>query len=79
MTVLPHPPYFPLFLQLKIKLKVRHFDTTEVIKAESWAVQNTLTQHDFQDAFKKWQKHWGQCIRMEGDYFEGHGGHYGQS
>jgi hypothetical protein len=34
---------------LKIKLKGRHFDTTEVIKAESQVVLNTLTERDFQD------------------------------
>jgi hypothetical protein len=56
---------------LKIKLKGRHFDTTEV---ESQVVLNTLTEYDFQDAFKKWQKRWEQCIRAEGDYFEGDGG-----
>jgi hypothetical protein len=38
---------------LKIKLKVRHFVTTEVIEAESQAVLDTLTEHAFQDAFKK--------------------------
>jgi hypothetical protein len=37
---------------LKIKLKGHHFDTIEVIEAESQAVLNTLTEHDFQDAFK---------------------------
>jgi hypothetical protein len=37
---------------LKIKLKGRHFDTTVVIEAESLAVLNTLTENDFQDAFK---------------------------
>jgi hypothetical protein len=37
---------------MKITLKDRHFDTTEVIGAESQAVLNTLTEHDFQDAFK---------------------------
>jgi hypothetical protein len=41
---------------LKIKLKGRHFDTIEVIEADSQAVLNTLTEHDFQDAFKKCQK-----------------------
>jgi hypothetical protein len=42
-----------LFPRLKIlvKLKGRHFDSTEVIEAESQAVLNTLTEHDFQDAF----------------------------
>jgi hypothetical protein len=38
---------------LKIKLKGLHFDTIEVIKAESQAAMNTLTEHDFQDALKK--------------------------
>jgi hypothetical protein len=32
-----------------------------VIEAESQAMLNTLTEHDFQDAFKKWQKLWGWC------------------
>jgi hypothetical protein len=36
---------------LKIKLKDRHFDIIEVMEAESQAVLNTLTEHDFQDAF----------------------------
>jgi hypothetical protein len=39
-------------------MKGRHFDTTEVIVAESQVVLNTVTEHDFQDAFKKWQKRW---------------------
>jgi hypothetical protein len=30
----------------------------EVIEVESQAVLNILTEHDFQDAFKKWQKRW---------------------
>jgi hypothetical protein len=51
LAVVPHPTYFSLFPQLKIKLKGRHFDTTEVIEAESQAVLNSLTEHDFQDAF----------------------------
>jgi hypothetical protein len=37
---------------LKIKLKGRHFGRTEVIEAESQTMLNTLTEHDFQDAFK---------------------------
>jgi hypothetical protein len=41
---------------LKIKLNGRHFDTTEVIEAESQAVLNALTEHDFHDEFNKWQK-----------------------
>jgi hypothetical protein len=67
MTVVPHLIYFPLFPQLKIKLKGRQSDRIEMIEAESQAVLNTLAEHDFQDAFKKWQRHWEQCISAEGD------------
>jgi hypothetical protein len=42
---------------LKLKLKGRRFDTIEVIEAETQAVLDTLTEHDFQKAFKKWKKH----------------------
>jgi hypothetical protein len=41
-----------VFLQLKIKLKDRHFDTIEVMEAEPLVVLNTLTEHNFQNAFK---------------------------
>jgi hypothetical protein len=34
MTIVPHPPYFYLFPQLKIKLTGHYFDTLEVSKAE---------------------------------------------
>jgi hypothetical protein len=47
---------------LKLKLKGRHFDTNEVIDAESQAVLNTLTEQDFQDAFRN------SCIARKGAY-----------
>jgi hypothetical protein len=47
-----------LFPRLKMKSKDRHFDTTDVIEAESQAVLNTFTEHNFQDALQKWQKRW---------------------
>jgi hypothetical protein len=53
ITIIHHPPYFPPFPQLKTDLKGHHFDTIEVTKAESKAVLNTLTEHNFQDEFKK--------------------------
>jgi hypothetical protein len=43
-----------------MKLKGRRFDTTEMIEAESQAVMNTLTEHDFQDAFKNFRSA-GNC------------------
>jgi hypothetical protein len=54
---------------LKIKLNDRHFDTIEVIEAESQAMLSTLTEHDFQDALKIWQKRWERCIQAETDCF----------
>jgi hypothetical protein len=66
MTIVPYPPYLSLFPRLIIELKGRHFDTIEVIEAESQAVLNTLTEHDFQNAFKKGQKRRVRCIRAEG-------------
>jgi hypothetical protein len=45
-----------------------------VIEAELQVVLSTHTEHDFQDAFKKWQKHLEWCIHVERDYFEGDGG-----
>jgi hypothetical protein len=41
-----------------------------VIEAESQAVLNSLTEHDFQDAKKVSEL----CIHAEGDYFKGDGG-----
>jgi hypothetical protein len=52
MSVVPHPSYFSLIPLLKIKLKDRRFDTIEVFEAELQEVLDTLTEHDFQDAFK---------------------------
>jgi hypothetical protein len=44
-----------------------------VMEAELQAVLNSLTEHDFQDAFTKWQKRWERCVRAEGNNFEGDG------
>jgi hypothetical protein len=38
---------------LKINPKGLHFNITEAVEAESQAVLNILTEHDFQDALKK--------------------------
>jgi hypothetical protein len=46
---------------MKIKLKGPRFHTVEEIQAET------------QTAFQKWQKRWDQCMRSQGDYFEGDG------
>jgi hypothetical protein len=53
MTVVPHPPSVS---SNEDKTEGRQFDTTDMIEAELRVVLNTLTEHDFQNAFKKWQK-----------------------
>jgi hypothetical protein len=47
----PPPDLFFCVSQWNIKLRDHHFDTTEVIYAESQVVLNILTEHNFQDAF----------------------------
>jgi hypothetical protein len=69
-TFVTHPPYFFLFPRLKIELRGGHFDTIEVIEAKSQDVLNALTEHDFHNAFKIWQKHWERCLCVEEGYFE---------
>jgi len=81
MAVIPHPPYSPdlalcdffLFQKIKLKLKGRQFDTTEEIQAASQRVLDTLMEKDFQEAFLKWRRGWGQCLHAGGNYFEGDG------
>jgi hypothetical protein len=51
----------------------RHFDTVEMIEAESQVMLGILTEHYIRDRFKKWQKLQAWCICMEGDYIEGGG------
>jgi hypothetical protein len=52
-TVVTHPLWFSLFLQLEIKLMKKKFDVFDLILVESQAMLNTLTKRDFQDACKK--------------------------
>jgi hypothetical protein len=47
------------------KLKGRHFVTIEVTEADSQAVLNALTEHHFQDAFKKMAEELG-TVRTRG-------------
>jgi hypothetical protein len=56
MTLVPTHPTC-LTSTLRLFSVSRHFDTLEVIVAELQGMLNTLTEHGFQDAFKKWQKH----------------------
>jgi BarA-like signal transduction histidine kinase len=56
---------------MKLKLKGRRFDAIEENQAESQTVLDTLTEKNFQQAFKKWRR---RCLHAGGNYFEGDGG-----
>jgi hypothetical protein len=73
MIVIPCPPYLPDLAPCYF-CRYHHSETVEVIEAESQVMLNTLTEHGFQDAFKRWQKCWEWCICVKGNYFEGYGG-----
>jgi hypothetical protein len=45
MTVIPNPPCLSVS-PIEDKTEIRHFDTIEVIEAESQVMLNTLTEHD---------------------------------
>jgi hypothetical protein len=45
-----------------------------MIEAESQAVLNTLTEHAFQDAFKKQKKLWKRFMRTEWGLLRGYRG-----
>jgi hypothetical protein len=64
MTIAPHPLYFSLFSRRKIKPKGCHFDTVEAMEAESQALLNTFTEHEFHDAFENGRSaENGECAR----------------
>jgi histone-lysine N-methyltransferase SETMAR len=81
MVIISHPPYsldlapcdFALFLELKMKLKGRSFETESDIQRESQAVLDSIKENYFHDAFDAWKRRWDCCICSQGDYFEGDG------
>jgi hypothetical protein len=69
ITVVPHPFHSSPFPRLKTKVKGRHFDTTEVMEAESQAVLNTTSRMHL-----KMAEALGTVHTHERRLFEGNGG-----
>jgi len=59
---------------MKLRLKGRHFDTTEEIHTEMQEVIDTLKFENFQGCMKSLETHWDCCIHSQGDYINGDGG-----
>jgi hypothetical protein len=55
-----------MFPRLKIKHKSGHFDTTEVIEAESQALLNIFAEHNFQDTLKNGRNAWKSAYARKG-------------
>jgi hypothetical protein len=77
IAVIPHALYSPdlarcdfvLFSKMKLKLQ-----GCQKIQAELQGVLDTVTEKDFQEALKKWRKHWDRCLHAGGNHVEGDGG-----
>jgi hypothetical protein len=64
MTFVPNPPYSP-------DLAPCYFSVFRILTQLRWmrespAVLKTLTEQEFQDEFKSWQKLWERCIHTQG-------------
>jgi hypothetical protein len=62
-----------LFLQLKMKLKGRRFETVSGIQREPQAALNSIKENDFHSAPEAWRKQRVRCVRSQGDCSEGDG------
>ena len=70
-----HHPYSsdlaPCDFWLFPKLRGGPYETIEVIEEAVTKVTDTLTQEDFDGAFKKLLERYNKCIVAGGDYFKG--------
>jgi transposase len=82
-TVIPLPPTpihspdlapydFFLFLKMKLRLKGRHFDTTEEIQTQE--VIDTFKFENYQGCMNSWETRWDRYIHAQRDHFDGDGG-----
>ena len=76
--VLPHPPYSPdlapsdywLFADLKKMLQGKRFGSNEKVIAETEAYFEAKDKLFYKHGIEKLEKHWNDCIALEGDYID---------
>ena len=75
MNTVPHPPYSqdldPCDFFLFPKFRGCRYETIEEMKEAVRKVIDTLTQEDFNGAFKMLLERYNTCITAGGDYIEG--------
>ena len=76
--LLPHPPYSPdlapsnywLFADLKGILQGKRFGSNEEVILETEAYFEAKDKFFYKKGIELLEKHWNQCITLEGDYVE---------
>ena len=76
--LLPHPPYSPdltpsyywLFANLQRILQGKRFGTNEAVILETEVYFESKDKSFNKKVIKLLDKHWNQCIKLEGDYVD---------
>ena len=79
ITQVTHPPYssdfmscdFWLFPKLKSPLKRKWFQNVREIQENMTGQLMAIPMNDFAECFEQWKRHWENCVRSQGAYFEG--------
>ena len=74
----PHSPYFPdlapsdywFFADLKKMLQGKGFDFNEEVIVETEAYSESKDESFHIEGIKKLEKHWNECITLEGNYVD---------
>ena len=75
---LPHPPYssdlapssYWLFADLKRMLQRKRFGSIEEVISETEVYFEAKDRLFYQKSIELLEKHWNQCISLEGDYVD---------
>ena len=76
--LLLHPPYSPdlassdnwLFADLKRRLQGKRFGSNEEVISKTEAYFETKDKSFYKKGIEYLEKHWNQCITIEGDYVD---------
>ena len=65
------PCDFWLFPKLKSPLKGKRFQNTDETQENMMGQLMAIPTKDFAESFEQWKRHWQNCVRSQGAYFEG--------
>ena len=78
-TQVTQPPYIPelvprdfwLFPKLKSPLKGKRYQTINEIQENMMGQLMAISTKDIAESFEQWERHWENCVRSKGAFFEG--------